>query len=181
MADQRQRRLMQEALDDALTPEMLHMLRQRLAAEPEEAEQFQQLKQVDRLLRMAPFERAPETLAIKIMARLAEGLQPYMSARTSGLALALGLALVTLVLMPLLAGLGWLILNTLGSPAALGALIGQLAGLLAALVNGLNSLAASAEVLLAAFPELPLALLLTIPIAIFWLLRLAAQNRREGL
>ncbi|MFQ3566824.1 MAG: hypothetical protein SNJ59_07465 [Aggregatilineales bacterium] len=181
MADQRQRRLMQEALDDELTPEMLQMLRQRLAAEPEEAEQFQQLKQVDRLLRMAPFERAPETLAVKIMARLAEGLQPYMSARTSGLALALGLALVTLALMPLLAGLGWLILNMLGSPAALGALIGQLAGLLAAVFNGLSALAVSAEALLAAFPELPFVLILTIPIAIFWLLRLAAQNHREEL
>lgn len=181
MADQRQRRLMQEALDDALTPELLQTLHQRLSTEPEAAEQFQQLKHVDRLLRMAPFERAPETLAVKIMARLAEGLQPYMSARTSGLALALGLALVTLALVPLLAGLGWLILNTLGSPAALGALIGQIAALVAAVINGLSSLAAGAEALLAAFPELPLALLLTIPIAIFWLLRLAAQNRREGL
>lgn len=164
---------MQEALDGELEAEALHELYQRIDGSPDEAADFQQLKQVDRLLRTAPMARAPQGLALKIMARLAEGLQPERLMRTSGLALALGLALVTLVLTPLLAGLGWLILNAVGNASALSALIDQIAGLLSVIMSALDALVAGARDVLNAYPEAPALMIALIPIALFWLARFA--------
>ena len=139
MANERQRRLMQEALDNSLTPEGLQELHTRLDQDAiRVSNSFNRLRQVDRLLRTAPFERAPHTLALKIIARLAEGLDSQQLTRSSGLALALALALVTLALLPLMATIGWLILNTLGNAATLSALITQIAGLLTALISMLD-------------------------------------------
>lgn len=177
MANERQRRLMQEALDNSLTPDGLQELYERIDQDPAESAEFHRLRSVDRLLRAAPFERAPQTLALKIMARLAEGLNTQNLTRSSGLALALGLALVTLTLLPLMAGIGWLILNTVGNAAALSALITQMSGLLAALANTLQAVVKGAQAVLETYPELPVVMLTTIPIAVFWLLRFAVQNR----
>jgi hypothetical protein len=182
MANERQRRLMQEALDNSLSPEGLQELHARLDADAAESAQFNRLRQIDRLLRTAPFERAPHTLALKIIARLAEGLDPQQLSRSSGLALALALALVTLALLPLMVGIGWLILNTLGNAAALSAAIVQIAGLLTALVSTLQGVVSGAQTVLETYPELPVVMLTTTPIAVFWLLRFAAsarQNRRQ--
>jgi anti-sigma factor RsiW len=164
---------MQEALDGELESEALHELYQRIDANPDEASDFQKLKHIDRLLRAAPMERAPQGLALKIMARLAEGLQPERLMRSSGLALALGLALVTLVLTPLLAGLGWLILNAIGNAGALTALINQIAGLLSMVMMTLDALVSGARDVLNAYPEAPALMIALIPIALFWLLRFA--------
>lgn len=180
MANERQRRLMQEALDNSLSPEGLQELRTRLDHDAIESAEFNRLRQVDRLLRAAPFERAPHTLALKIIARLAEGLDPQQLTRSSGLALALGLALVTLALLPLMASIGWLILNTLGNAAALSAVIVQIAGLLTALISMLQGVVAGAQSLLETYPELPVVVLTTIPIAVFWLLRFAASTRQNS-
>ena len=98
--------------------------------------------------------------------------------RSSGLALALGLALVALILTPLLAILGWMILTLISSAAALGALIGQVVNLLAVLMNSLDALVRGAQDMLKAYPEAPV-LISLIPIALFWLLRFASQNRNE--
>jgi hypothetical protein len=179
MANERQRRLMQEALDDALTPEALQELHQRLDQDPAESAQFNRLRQVDRMLRTAPFERAPHTLALRIMARLAEGLNPQQLTRSSGLALALGLALVTLTLLPLLAGIGWLVLNTVGNATAMSAVITQIAGVLAALMTTLQGVVKGAQSVLETYPEIPVVMLTTIPIAVFWLVRFAVQNREQ--
>ena len=174
----RQNRLMQEALDKNLPAETLNELYTQMDQSPADAAEFQRLKQVDRMLRAAPMERAPQALALKIMARLAEGLQPEHLRRSSGLALALGLALVALILTPLLALLGWMIISLISSATALGALIGQVVNLLALLMNSLDALVRGAQDMLKAYPEAPV-LISLIPIALFWLLRFAAQNREE--
>lgn len=179
MANERQRRLMQEALDDALTSENLQELYARLDQDAADSAEFNRLRQVDRLLRSAPFERAPQTLALKIMARLAEGLNPQQLARSSGLALALGLALVTLMLLPLMAGVGWLLLNTVGNAAALSAAVAQVVGLLAAVMNTLESMVKGAQAMLETYPEVPLVMLTTIPIAVFWLFRVAVDANHD--
>jgi hypothetical protein len=170
---------MQEALDNSLTPESLQELRTRLDQDAEESAQYQRLRHVDRLLRSAPFERAPQTLALKIIARLAEGLDPQQLTRSSGLALALALALVTLMLLPLMASIGWLILNTLGNAAALSAVIAQIAGVLSALIGMLQGLVTGAQTVLDTYPELPVVVFITTPIALFSLLRFAASTRQN--
>ena len=175
----RQNRLMQEALDKNLPAEALNELYAQIDQSPADAAEFQRLKQVDRMLRAAPFEHAPQGLALRIMARLAEGLQPEQLRRSSGMALALGLALVTLVLMPLLAGLGWLILNAVGSAGALTGVINQIAGLVSVVMNSLDALVAGAREVLKTYPEAPVLMLGLIPIASFWLVRFAWKRGDE--
>ena len=176
----RQNRLMQEALDKNLRGEELNELYTQIDQSPADAAEFQRLKQIDRRLRSAPLERAPQGLALKIMARLAEGLQPEQLRRSTGLALAIGLALVTLMLTPLLAVLGWLILNTISSASALGSLIAQVVNLLGLVLNSLDELVRGAQNLLKAYPEAPVLMVTLIPVAVFWLVRFAWQNREES-
>jgi len=169
---------MQEALDKNLPAEALNDLYAQMDRSPADAAEFQRLKQVDRMLKAAPLERAPQALALKIMARLAEGLQPEQLRCSSGLALALGLAMVTLILTPLLAILGWMILTLISSAAALGTLIGQVVNLLAVLMNSLDALVRGAQDMLKAYPEAPV-LIGLIPLALFWLVRFSSQHREE--
>ena len=175
----RQTRLMQEALDKNLPAEELSALYAQIDQSPADTAEFNRLKQVDRMLSAAPYQRAPQGLALKIMARLAEGLQPENLTRSSGLALALGLALVTLILTPLLAVIGLLILNTISSASALSSLIGHIVTLLALVMNSLDALVHGAQEMLKAYPEAPVVMLTVIPIALFWLVRFAWQNREE--
>lgn len=180
MANERQQRLMQEALDETLTSEGMQELYTHLDRDPSESAQFHRLRQVDRVLRTAPFERAPQTLALRIMAKMAEGLSPQQLSLTSGLALAMGLILVTLALLPLMAGISALILNVIGSASALSAVIHQITGLLAAVMTMLQAMVSSAQTVLETYPEVPVVMLTTIPFAMFWLLRVATDARQSS-
>lgn len=172
MANERHRRLMQEALDQDLTPDTRQELARRLDQEPEAAAQYSRLRRVDQLLRTAPFEQAPARLALSIMARLAEELKTREQLlRVSGLALAVALALVTLVMLPLLAAAAWLFLSAVGSASALAALIHQIAGMLAALAGALDAFVRGAQNLVADSPQTAALLLALVPAAIYWLTR----------
>ncbi len=175
----RQNRLMQEALDKNLPAEALNELYAQIDQSSADTDEFNRLKQVDRMLRAAPYQRAPQGLALKIMARLAEGLQPENFTRSSGLALALGLAVIALVLTPLLAGIGWLILNVIGNASALSSLIAQVVSVMALVLNSLDSLVRNAQEMLQTYPEVPALMLTLIPIGAFWLAHFAWQNRED--
>lgn len=179
MADPRARRLMQESLDDSLSPRATAELRRALDADPLEQDEYARLRQVDNLLKAAPLEAAPQTLATRILARLAEGVQDMARSRIGGLALAVALGLVTAVLLPLLIGLGLMLVNTLTNASVLSGVIAWAAGALGALAGLLTSLARGAQEILSAYPEVPLALTL-IPLGGLWLLRVRAAERRES-
>lgn len=176
MANERQRRLMQEAVDKTLPQETLHEFYQQLDRSPRDSAEFQRLRQVDRMLRTAPMERAPQGLALNIMARLMEGLQPD-HLRTSGLALAIGLALVTLFLMPLLGVIGWMLVNAVGSASALTVLIQQIIRVLGIVMTSLGTLVQGAQDILLNYPVAPVLMVSLIPIAAFWLLRFTLKHR----
>lgn len=175
----RNNRLMQEALDKNLPADDLHQLYKRMDQSPTEASEFQRLRQVDRSLRAAPMERAPQGLALKIMMRIAEGLQPEQLRRSSALALALGLTLITLVLLPLLIVLGITILGVVTSATALSTLVSQVVSLLGLVATALNGLVQGAQNMLNAYPEAPALIFTLIPIPLIWLARFAWQNREE--
>jgi anti-sigma factor RsiW len=177
MANNRGRRLMQEALDDRLSPEALQELHNRLNDDPQEADEFDRLRAVDRTLKSAPHERAPGTLALRIMARLAEELQNPRLHHLSGLALAVGLGLVALTLMPLLIGIGWLLVTSVGSASFFNTAIQALTGFVAAGAAAMASVVQSAQALMNATPVLPAALVTLIPVGVFWLRRLSRENR----
>ena len=176
----RQNRLMQEALDKNLSAQERNELYSHVDQSPADAAEFQRLKQIDRRLRSAPMERAPQGLALKIMMRIAEGLQPEYLRRSSGLALALGLGLVTLLLLPVLIVLGLAILSVITSATALGTLFTQVVHLLGLLLNSLSGLVSSAQDMLRAYPEAPVLMITLIPIPLLWLARFAWQNREPA-
>jgi len=175
MPNEQQKRLMQEALDASLSPEVQHELLTQL--NPADTAEFDRLKQVDRMLRTAPFEHAPERLALNIMARLAQGLRPQNLSRASGLALALGLALVTVVMVPLLAAAGWLFLSAMGSATALNVLLERVVGLVTVVISGIELLVRAAQDFLQAYPETPALVVTLIPVTLFWLIRYTMQKR----
>ncbi|MBZ0296652.1 MAG: hypothetical protein K8L99_29090 [Anaerolineae bacterium] len=177
MANARQRQLMQEALDDNLAPEALNELYDGLNQDAATADQFDRLKQVDRMMRNAPHERAPQYLALRIMQRLAESIKPEQLTRLSGLALALSLSLVTLLVMPLLVGIGWLLLTVIGSAAALNSLIQHVVQLLAIGISIMELFVRQVQTFISANPEVPVVMLSLIPISLVWLLRFAPRDR----
>lgn len=176
MPNERSKRLMQEALDESLEAAARQELFHQLDQDPEGTAEFQRLRQVDRMLRAAPFERAPKALAMNIMARLAETLKQPQLSHLSGLALALALTLVTVVLVPLLISAAWMFLNAIGSAAALAALMHTLSRLLALVLAGVNTLAQSARDFLEAYPQTPALMVTILPVILFWLVR-ASTNK----
>jgi len=183
MADPRARRLMQESLDDSLSPRATAELHRALDADPLERDEYARLRHIDRLLKTAPLEAAPQTLTTRILARLAASMRDMARdvahSRIGGLALAVALGLVTALLLPLLIGLGLLLLNTLTNASLLSGVIAWAAGALGALAGLLTSLARGAQEILSAYPEVPLALTL-IPLGGLWLLRVRAAERRDS-
>lgn len=180
MANERHRRLMQKALDEQLAPEEQAELHQHLEQHTGDADLFRRMKQVDTMLHNPPHERAPQRLAATIMARLAEmaeRMDPRQLSRISGLALALGLGLVAVVLLPLLIGIAWLILTAVGSAAGLTGLIQGIAGLLTFVLGVFESLVQGIQAFLSANPELLLLMLGLIPVSLFWLLRSRLRRR----
>ncbi len=168
MASERHKRLMQEALDESLTPEARRELFEQLDQDADASAQFNRLRQVDQVLKTAPFEHAPARLALAIMARLAEAAEHLP--RSSGLALALALALVTLLVLPLMIAAGWLVLAALGSAAALSSALQQVVTLLAMVLGVLKVFVERAQELVASSPQSS-ALLALIPLALYGLLR----------
>lgn len=154
MANEQQRRLMQEAIDDALQPQALNDLHQRLSSDPDTADDFERLRRVDAAFKGAPFERAPEGLAIKIMARLAGMVDSEGWLRTSGLALAVALTLLAFLLTPLLAVISWLTISALTNPPALVALRDTLIARFGELALAVSQLATEATTFLSANPAL---------------------------
>lgn len=181
MADDRQTRRMHEALDDQLAPAELDALYEGLDRDPQGATAFERLRTVDRLLKDAPLEGAPQTLALRVLAKIAE-LKPEHLRRGAGLALALGLGLIALMLLPLLGALGWLIVSVLSNPAAA---VGSVIGVLGALVGAVLAAVQNVQAALASSPLVPAALLAAIPAGIVVLRRLRGERmdreRRERL
>lgn len=179
MANERHRRLMQETLDEDINSEALAELRAHLDTSPSDSEEFQRLRQVDRMLRAAPHERAPQRLAEAIMARLAEAVSARQMPRVSGLALALGLALAAAAMMPVLLATGWLLLTTLGSAELLAAALQQAAALMALGIALAEQMVAAVQTLLAANTEAVLLLIAAVPLSLLWLLRFAPRLRAQ--
>jgi hypothetical protein len=180
MANERQRqRLMQEALDERLNPEAYEELQQRLQTNESEAEEFARLNRVDRMLRTAPHERAPQRLALEIMARLARDLSPQQMSHLAGLALALGLALVTLVALPLLLSLSYILLSALGS-AGLNESIHSVVSVLAWIIAAMEAVVQRLQGLLGTYPAAPLVVVAMIPLSLYWLLRTLSRRASDS-
>lgn len=180
MADERNQRLMQEALDEHLTAEALQQFREELALDEDTLVEFDRLRRVDRMLGNAPMERAPARLALSIMAQIAKGVQTEQLTTASSMAVALGLALVIIVTLPVLVAAVTLFLTAAGSAAALAAIIQAIAHLMGIVVAMLQVLVQGAQSVLATYPQAPLLLISVTPIIAFWLLRIIEDKDKAG-
>jgi len=180
MADERQRQLMQEALDQSLSPDLLQKLRQELDGDPSGSQQYNRLKRVDDMLRSAPYERAPARLALGIMAKLAQTMIPRQLSTSSSAAVALGLAMVVMVALPVLTVAISLFLSAMGSAAALNAILQQIANLLALVVAMLDALVQGAQSVLQNYPQAPLLILTVTPIILYWLIKAVEGENDNG-
>jgi anti-sigma factor RsiW len=159
---------MQESLDMPLAKDEQHELHSHLDDDYADADEYRRLREVDRRLQNCQMMPAPRALALNIMAKIAEGFpQPQLS-RLSGLALALALALVTLVLLPVIIGVLWLVVNAIGNAAALTGLAQSIGNLATLIVAGLESLILSAQSLLEMYPLTPALILTLLPVGWFW-------------
>jgi anti-sigma factor RsiW len=180
MSNEHQRRLMQEALDQELNAEALHVLRQELDTNPGAASEFARLRRVDDLFRNAPMERASERLALKIMERIAASVETEDMSQETRRTLAVGVALLMVVAVPLLTSALGLYLLAAGNPAMLAALIQQIVALLAAVVAMLEAFVRGAEEALREYPEAPALLAGLIPMTTYVLLRLMWMKEYGG-
>lgn len=172
MSNEKQRRLMQEALDQELNAEALHILRQELDTNPGAASEFARLRHVDDLFRNAPMERASEQLALKIMERIAASVDTKTLNKETRLTLAVGVALLMVVAVPLLTSAIGLYLLAAGSPEMLAALIQQIVSLLAAVIAMLEAFVRGAQEAVRDYPQAPALLAGLIPVTTYMLLRL---------
>lgn len=174
MVNKRLLNAMQEALDEQLAPEQLDALEAELNADERAAREFDALHDVHQMLRRAPHKRAPERLAVNIMARLAKQMEMQVRAEAmpevSEQALMLSLALVMLVMMPMLVGTSWLILNVQADPELLTLVIERMLALLVMLLEALAVLLEAAEELVRDNPEAATIAFALIPITLMGLL-----------
>lgn len=182
MANDKQRRLMQEALDDIISPEerteLFAMLDQDVASFTE----YNSLKRIDSLLREAPHERAPKRLAATIMARVAETVraeaetQLVMNSSAEEQEIfeelvAVAILLTTIVTMPMLIAAGWLMVHASASPELLESVFAQVIAALILILNLLEVFLERAQELAATDPELAMALLGLLPVTLLAIVR----------
>lgn len=176
MMEERKRLLMHESLDERLSPDLQQELESYLDDAPDEAGHYRRLKQVDRLLHTAPFERAPRHLAMTIMARLAQTVQAQEQRQASPAldeaAMQVAMQLVTVATMPLMVGTSWMLLNTMAEEEMLETVLVQVAGLYILVVDVMKVMIDEAQAVYQTDPETALALLSLMPVTLLKLVEI---------
>lgn len=162
---ERKQQLMQESLDEALSPHALEELSEMLAKNPQTADEYQRLQKVDEMLRVAPFERAPKRLALTIMARIAQTVQEQTrpTSEIDMATLQVAVQLVTVATLPLLVGAGYMLLNSQTNPEVIEVVIEQVAMMLIMVINVIDVMIDEAKETAQTDPEAALAMLTLLP------------------
>lgn len=178
VTDNHRLQLMQEALDDVLTPEQQRELERILEHEPAAVREYDKLQQVENLLQTAPHERAPERLAMTIMARLGQTIMemqaqadPEQDPELTEATMRVAIALVTVATLPLMVGASWMLLNAMTHPEAFEAVLAQVAALFMMVINVLEVMLEEAQAIYKSNPEVAMALLALIPLTLLALVK----------
>jgi anti-sigma factor RsiW len=168
VTDDRARQLMQSALDGDTEADA--QLQAMLQQDPEQAAEFATQQQVDDLLRYPPMERAPERLGLSIMARVAKAMQKRRHAQPLNEAqLRVALQLVIVTSQPLLAGAGYLLMNSQSNPQAVERLLVPALALLIAVTDMMDVMLERAQAVYDEDPELAIAMIMMMPSALLLL------------
>lgn len=177
MTNDKQRRLMQEALDDIISPEERSELFTLLDRDAQSFSEYNSLQRVDKLLRQAPHERAPKRMAAAIMARVAESvrqeaetqLSPMVTAQEQDVMeelISVAVLLTTIVTMPMLVAAGWLMVHAAASPELLETVFAQVIAAMLLILHLLEVFLERAQALATQDPELAMALLALMPVTL---------------
>jgi anti-sigma factor RsiW len=158
---------MHEKLDGVLSEELTEDLYRHLAKDSEAAREYERLETVDTLLTTAPQMRAPQRLAVTIMARLAQSIE--MQAKLQSLPVEVrdqvmqSLSLSMMATMPLMVGASWVVLNAMGDPALLVRVMERVVTLMYLLIDAQLILLEEIEPYLKDDPKLAAACLQLLP------------------
>jgi hypothetical protein len=183
MANDRLQRLMQESLDEMLSPEQQEELAHTLDRNAAEYDEYSQLERVHQLLSLAPHERAPQRLAATIMARISVMVQEEQKIELETLpseAVAVALSLVAIVTMPLLVAASWLILNAAADPNLLDVIFQQIIAALLLVINMLKVFLEQAQALVSSNPELAMVMLALLPITLLGIAQYVLGDDERG-
>lgn len=169
MSDERSRQqeMMQDAIDGQLTEETARKLVEILGSDQAAAREYDQLQQVDSLLKRAPQQRAPARLAATIMARLAQRVQAEtalsdMPAETQQIMM-LCLSASMMAMMPMMEAASWLVLNAQRDPELLSSVMIETIGWMTLVTDALIQLLEDAENRARSEPEIAAATLALTP------------------
>lgn len=187
MTSEKQRRLMQEALDELLPQDLQQELDSYLDQDRDIESEFNQLRRVHNMLQAAPYERAPRRLAATIMARLAEGVKagtqhqtqssPYV--HISQEIISVALALVTVATMPLLIAASWMVINAMADPALLTMVLYQIVGLLLMVLEVMEVFLDKAQEVAKNDPQMAMGLLSLIPVTLLTIVRYLLDDPQD--
>lgn len=177
------RQMMQEQLDGLLDAERKAELEAHLQRDLEAAEEQAQLENVHDLLTDPPVERAPQRLALTIMARLAQHLetQAEIQALPEELqqALLVSWSLVSVTMMPMMVSASYMVLNTNASPEVLEEATYRTIALMVMMIDGLVAILEEVERLIKEDPQMAPVALSLIPIAMLGILDYVQEQMEE--
>ena len=166
----RQRQMMQDAIDGQLTDETARKLVDILGADHAAAREYDRLRRVDSMLKRAPHQRAPARLAAAIMARLAQQLQAETALADlppeTQQVMMLCLSASMMAMMPMMEAASWLVLNAQRDPKLLSNVMIETVGWMTLVTDALIQLLNDAEHRARSEPEIATATLALTP---YWL------------
>lgn len=178
MTDNRLQQLMQDALDESLSPDEQLELSRELDENPDNAEEFDQQQRVNDMLQRPPMERAPQRLAVTIMARIAEMAQEQQQLaqgedldELAQASLIVAIQLVTVATMPLMIGASWMILNAQTDRERLDEIFTRVVALLILVLDVMRVIMEEAEQVAEEDPEAALAILTLMPTTLLELVK----------
>lgn len=161
---------MQENLDGVLEQEQVEELYAYLNADEEAAAEYARLEQLDTLFSRAPHVRAPQRLAVTIMARLSHQLQLEVDVEAMPeevrQAFLLCMSLVMLETMPMMVAASYLVLNVGHDPKLIGRVLERTIALEVMVIDALVFLLKEVEYQITRNPEKAAVTMSLIPIVL---------------
>jgi hypothetical protein len=156
------------ALDEVLAGQKLAEFREALSADPDEAEQYARLREVDAYFRQPPLVTPKPDFAASVMARIeAQEHLAYAPRRRPALLLG-GLLMTLAVALPLVLVAGLVIIPAFTQPGIFTTLFAGFVQALGVASQGLERLVVFLTDLIASYPMAPSLLLTVIPFTMLW-------------
>lgn len=168
------RRLMQAKLDGELSEEMIEELYDILEENADAAREYARLESIDHMLNTTPHIRAPQRLAVTIMARLAQSIEAeaeqYNMPEEIRQALMLSVSVVVITMMPTMVAASYLVVNGLRDPQLLHRATAQVIAMLVLLIDALKILLEEIEAIVHQDPQKATMAMALIPIVLMGML-----------